>query len=421
MPDPLPVDAALSIVLKAAPVLPSERVGMDDALGRYLQEEIRADHDYPDFDKSLMDGYAVIAADTQDGGRPLRVVQEIPAGMDPAALRPVTPGTASRIMTGAPIPPGADAVLIVEETEPAAGDATAIRPLGAVRPGANLARRGVDVRAGDVLLRPGGLIGPGEIGVLASCGRTTIEVGGLPRLAIVATGDELVEPEIAPGPGRIRNSNGPLLRALARRAGVVTRYLGIAPDEERALRGMIEDGLRDDVLVLSGGVSMGTHDLVGRTLRSLGVEILFERVAIKPGKPFTFGRRGPTLVFGCPGNPVSTYVIFQVFGRAALRRMMGRPDPAAAPVRGILKTPVRQHPGRAGYYQARARWSGGVYEVEVLPTTGSADFVSCARGNALAIVPSETAVLPAGSTIDVLLLDDHADRIAPAASRDSSR
>src|SRR5713101_3005648 len=173
MPDPLPVDTALSIVLEATPVLRSERVGMDDALGRYLQEEIRADHDYPDFDKSLMDGYAVIAADTQGASLPLRVVQEIPAGTDPAALRPVTPGTASRIMTGAPIPPGADAVLIVEETEPTAGDAAAIRPLGAVRPGANLARRGVDVRAGDVLLHPGELLGPGAIGVLAACGRTT--------------------------------------------------------------------------------------------------------------------------------------------------------------------------------------------------------------------------------------------------------
>ncbi len=412
MPDLLPVEAALSIVLEAAPVLRSERVGMDDALGRYLQEEIRADHDYPDFDKSLMDGYAVIAADTQGVPRPLRLVQEIPAGMDPAALRPVVSGTASRIMTGAPIPPGADAVLIVEETEPAAGDAQAIRPLGAVRPGANMARRGVDVRAGEVLLRPGEFIGPGEIGVLAACGRTTIAVGGLPRLAIVATGDELVEPERAPGPGLIRNSNGPLLRALARRAGVTTRYLGIAPDEETALRGMIEDGLRDDLLVLSGGVSMGTHDLVGKTLRSLGVEILFERVAIKPGKPFTFGRRGPTLVFGCPGNPVSTYVIFQVFARAALRRMMGCHDPVPAPVRGMLRTPVRQRPGRAGYYQARATWSGDAYEVEVLPTSGSADFVSCARGNALAIVPSETAAMAAGSPIDVLLLDDHADHVA---------
>jgi len=410
MSEMLPVDRALSIILEAAPVLPSEQVGLDDALGRFLQEEIRADHDFPAFDKSLMDGYAVIASDTGRGLGPLRVAQEIPAGMDPAKLRPVVPGAASRIMTGAPIPPGADAVLIVEETEMVEGDPQAVRPKSAVRPGASVARRGADVRAGEILLRAGEFIGPGEIGVLAACGRTRVATGGRPRIAIIATGDELVEPDRAPGPGQIRNSNGPVLRALALRAGAVARYLGIALDDEDGLRRMIEDGLRDDVLVLSGGVSMGTHDLVGNTLRSLGAEIRFERVAIKPGKPFTFGRRGSTLVFGCPGNPVSTYVIFQVFARAALRRMMGSRDPAPAPVRGVLTNPVRQHPGRAGYYQARATWTGRGYEIEALPSSGSADFVSCARGNSLAIIPADVASLPAGSSVEALLLDDFIDR-----------
>ena len=410
MAEMLAVERAMSIVLEATPVLPFEQVRMDDALGRRLQEEIRADHDYPDFDKSLMDGYAVIAADTQREPRSLRVLQEIPAGMDPANLRPVVPGNASRIMTGAPIPPGADAVLIVEETKKVEGDPQTVRPKSAVQSGASIARRGADVRAGEILLHAGEFIGPGEIGVLAACGRTRVTAGGRPRLAIIATGDELVEPDHPPGPGRIRNSNGPVLRALVRRAGGVARYLGIAPDDETRLRLMIEDGLRDDVLVLSGGVSMGTHDLVGAALRSLGVEILFDKVAIKPGKPFTFGRRGRTLIFGCPGNPVSTYVIFQVFVRAALRRMMGSAHPAPATVRGVLKSPVRQRPGRAGYYQARVTWSGGRYDVEVLPSSGSADFVSCARGNALAIIPSDIAALPKGSSVEALLLDDNLDR-----------
>lgn len=383
---------------------------MDDAPGRYLQEEVRADRDYPDFDKSMMDGYAVVAADLQRELRPLRVIQDIPAGSDPARLKRVAPGTASRIMTGAPMPPGADAVLIVEETEPVAGDSTLVRPGNAVQAGANFATRGTDVRAGEILLRPGEFIGPGEIGVLASCGRTRARVGGRPRLAIISTGDELVEPGQTPGPGRIRNSNGPLLRALAHDAGASARYLGIAPDDEAPLRRLIEDGLRDDVLVLSGGVSMGVYDLVGKVLRTLGVEIFFDKVAIKPGRPFTFGRRGSTLVFGCPGNPVSTYVIFHVFARPALRRMMGSPDPAPAPVRGVLKTPVRQRPGRAGYYQARARWSGSTCEVEVLPTSGSADFVSCARGNVLAIVPAHAASLASGEPVDLVLIDDYAER-----------
>jgi len=410
MAEMLPVGSALSIVLNAAPVLPSEQVGMDEALGRYLQEEIRADHDYPEFDKSLMDGFAVVASDLRREPRSLRVVQEIPAGMDPAKLRPIVPGTASRIMTGAPIPPGADAVLIVEETEIVGGDPLLVRPKSAVEPGASIARRGADVRAGDVLLQAGEFIGPGEIGVLAACGVTRVKTGGRPRLAVIATGDELVEPDGRPGPGRIRNSNGPVLRALAQRAGAVARYIGIAPDDEARLRLMIEDGLRDDILVLSGGVSMGTRDLVGKTLRSLGVAIEFERVAIKPGKPFTFGRRGPRLVFGCPGNPVSTYVVFQLFARAALRRMMGSPNPVHPTVRGVLEGPVRQRPGRAGYYQARAAWKEDTYGIEILPTSGSADFVSCARGNALAIIPSDVASLPAGSSVEALLLDDAADR-----------
>ncbi len=410
MTELLPVDRALQIVLDAAPVLPFEEVAMDEAPGRYVQEEVRADRDYPDFDKSMMDGYAVMAADLRDGLRPLRIVQEIPAGIDPARLIPVTPGTASRIMTGAPVPPGADAVLIVEETGPVSGDPDSIRPKSAVAPEANLARRGADVRKGEILIRPGEYIGPGEIGVLASCGRTRVKVGGRPRLAIIATGDELVEPDRTPGPGRIRNSNGPLLRALARRAGVSARYLGIAPDDEGPLRRMMEDGLGDDLLVLSGGVSMGLYDLVGKALRSLGVELLFEKVAIKPGRPFTFGRRGPALVFGCPGNPVSTYVIFQVFARPALRRMMGSPEAVRAPVRGILKTPVRQRPGRTGYFQARARFTGSTYEVEVFPSSGSADFVSCARGNALAIVPARAGSMAPGEPVDLVLLDDHEER-----------
>jgi molybdopterin molybdotransferase len=410
MSEILPVDRALSIVLDAAPVLPFEEVAMDESPGRWLQEEVRADGDYPDFDKSRMDGYAVIAADLKDPLRPLRILQEIPAGMDPAALKRLTPGTASRIMTGAPIPPGADAVLIVEETEAVPGDPGAIQPKSAVQPEANLSRRGADIRKGEILLRPGEFIGAGEIGVLASCGRTRVRVGRLPRLAILATGDELVEPDRTPGPGRIRNSNGPLLQALARRAGVSARYLGIAPDDEGPLRRMIEDGLGDDLLVLSGGVSMGVYDLVGKTLRAAGVDLLFDKVAIKPGKPFTFGRRGSTLVFGCPGNPVSTYVIFQVFARPALRRMMGCPEPVQPPVRGVLTSPVRQRPGRDGYVQSRARWNGTTYEVEVIPTSGSADFVACARGNALAIVPAPASTMAPGDPIDVLLLDDHEAR-----------
>ena len=410
MTRPLPVDQALALVLQATPVLPAEEVPSAESLGRVLQEEVRAGHDYPEFDKALMDGYAVAAAELKETPRLLRVLEEIPAGRDPAGLRRLEPGTASRIMTGAPIPPGADAVLIIEETEEVPGEPGSIHVRGTVRPGENLARRGADVPRGEVLLAPGDFIGPGEIGVLAACGRTRVRVGGRPRLAVLATGDELVDPGQDPGPGRIRNSNGPMLAALARRAGAEAGPAGIVRDDEAALRAAIERGLEGDALVLSGGVSMGRYDLVAQALRAAGVEILFDRVAIKPGRPFTFGRRGPALVFGCPGNPASAYVIFQIFARAALRKMIGFRDPAARPLRGTLRNPLRQRPGRAGYHQAVVRWDGSRYAVEILPTSGSADFVSCARGNALAILPAETASLDAGETVDVILLDDDADR-----------
>jgi molybdopterin molybdotransferase len=398
---------ATRIVLENAPLLPAEPVAIADAVGRILREPIRSDRDVPDFDKAMMDGYAVIAADLSATPRDLRVIEVIPAGADPGRLAPVTPGCASQIMTGAPLPPGADAVLVVEETEAIAGVADRIRAKGSVRPGDNLAKKGEDVRTGDTLLAEGDFIGPGEIGVLAACGRTRFLAGRRPRVAVLPTGDELVEPGDTPGPGRIRNSNGPLLVALAAAAGAVPTDLGIVRDDRQALAAALARGLDHDVLVLSGGVSMGVYDLVGEALAAAGVEILFDRVAIKPGRPFTFGRRGATIVFGCPGNPVSSYVIFTMFARPALRKMMGHPEPVPAPLRGRLDTAVRQRPGRAGYHQARARFVDGVCRVAVLPTTGSADFVSCARGNALAIVPAEVASLAAGDPIDVLLIDDH--------------
>jgi molybdopterin molybdotransferase len=421
----LPVEEALRRILELSAPLGTEEIPFDRALGRVLQEEIRAAHDYPLFDRSLMDGYAVIAADLATVPRTMRVGQDIPAGTDPGGLRSIVPGTAARIMTGAPLPPGADAVLIVEETEEVAGERNVIRARSAVRSGANLARRGDDIGKGELLLTPGEFLGPGEIGVLAATGRTRVRVGQRPRVAVLSTGDELVEPHREPGPGRIRNSNGPLLAALTRRAGGEAMPLGIAPDDGPALRKAIEKGLGHDALLLSGGVSMGTCDLVGETLQSLGVEVLFERVAIKPGKPFTFGRRGGAMVFACPGNPVSSYVIFQVFIRPALRRLLGFPadppggDPvtttAPAPsahciVRAELQDAVHQKPRRTGYYQARVRWDGDRYRVAVLRSSGSADFVSCARGNALAIVPSGTASVERGEMIDVLLLDDDRDR-----------
>ncbi|HZN02231.1 MAG TPA: gephyrin-like molybdotransferase Glp [Candidatus Polarisedimenticolia bacterium] len=408
MPDMIAVERALDLVLEAARPLPPIVADLADLPGRILLEEIRADRDVPSWDKSLMDGFAVAAADL-GRGKEVAIAATIAAGADPGALAALPPGQAARIMTGAPLPRGADAVIPVERSRAGSQpDRTALQ--GPVRPGENVARRGDDVREGAVLLEPGDFLGAAEIAVLAACGRIRARAGGRPRVAVLATGDELVPPGEEPGPGRLRNSNGPMLEALARRAGAEVRDLGIARDDEEDLRRAIASGLDADVLLLSGGVSMGLYDLVGGALRSAGAEVLFERVAIRPGKPFTFARRGGTLVFGCPGNPVSSYVIFQVFARPALRRLASHPTPVWRMQPGRLASPIRQKPGRAGYVQARAVFRDGRLDVEPVPTSGSADLVSCARGNALAIVPAEAASLPAGSDVAVILLDDHGDR-----------
>jgi molybdopterin molybdotransferase len=406
MRDQLSVDRALDRVLEAATPLPPETVPLASCAGRILLDELVAPADLPPFDKALMDGFAVRAADLVGGPRDLHVVDTITAGRDPSSLAPLGPGNAARIMTGASLPPGADAVLMVEKTSPAPGAADTVRCLEVVAAGDNVARLGADVREGERLLAAGDWIGAAEIAVLAAFGRTRVRVRARPRVAVLATGDEIVPPETTPAPGQIRNSNGAMLLALAQEAGAEAIDLGIAPDMESDLAAALRRGLDADLLVVSGGVSMGERDLVGAVLRTLGVEVQFDAVAIKPGKPFTFGTRGRTLVAACPGNPVSGYVIFQVFIRAALRRMIGLASPSRPMARGVLSSPLRTRAGRRGYHQARARFDGGRLLVDILPTSGSADLVSCARGNALAVTDDATTVLDAGDPIDVLLLDD---------------
>jgi molybdopterin molybdotransferase len=406
MREALSVERALERVLEAVRPLPPEMVPLASCGGRILLDELIAAEAVPAFNKALMDGFAVRASDLADGRRDFRVADTIAAGRDPSSLVPLGPGDTARIMTGAPLPPGADAVVMVERTLPVSGDALAVRCLEVVPPGGNVAPAGSDVRAGERLLAAGDWVGPAEIAVLAAFGRTQVRVRARPRVAVLATGDEIVPSDTTPAPGRIRNSNGPMLLALARDAGAETIDLGIARDEKDALAKALGRGLEADLLIVSGGVSMGEYDLVGGVLRSLGVEVLFDAVAIRPGKPFTFGTRGRAVVAACPGNPVSGYVIFQIFIRAALRRMIGVASPARPVVRGVLSGALRTRAGRAGYHQARARFENGLCVVEIVPTSGSADLVSCARGNALVVTPAGEASFAAGDSVDVLLLDD---------------
>lgn len=408
MSEMIAVDRAATILLEATPVLPPESVPLDAAFGRVLADDLRADRDVPEFDKALMDGFAVRADDFGAAASlDLGIAATITAGDDPARLAPLAAGSAAPIMTGAPLPPGADAVVPIEATEAAgAGRRRCTR----ATKGENVAPRGADLRTGDLVLSAGGLIGGAAVGLLATFGRDPVRVGARPRVAVLATGDELVQHDREPGPGRLRNSNGPMLRSLAAGAGAVVIDLGIARDHRAALKAAVARGLDADLLIVSGGVSMGEKDFVTPVLRSAGAEILFDRVAIRPGKPFTTARRGRTVVCACPGNPASSYVIFQVFVRAVIRKMAGHPRPARTPLRARLAAPFRQRPGRAGYWQARARLEPDGVTAEILPTSGSADLAACARANAIVILPADCGAVEAGASVDLLLLDDHDDR-----------
>jgi molybdenum cofactor synthesis domain-containing protein len=403
----IPVEEALEIVVAHAQELPSEEVSLDDALGRVLREDVAADADFPPFDRSAMDGYAVRAEDASRAPVSLSVGGQVRAGQ--LFDRPHAPGTAVQIMTGAPVPEGADAVQQVEKTRPCA-DGRTVEILEAVVAGQNLARRGSEVRAGERVLEAGITVDPAALAVLAAVGKARVAVGRRPRTAVVVTGDELVEAGERPLPGHIRNSNGPAVLAQARLAGADARSLGVFPDDEERIADAVSEGLKGDVLVLSGGVSEGVFDLVEGVLSRFGVELLFTKVAIKPGAPLVFGRHAETLVFGLPGNPVSAQVTFDVFVRAALLRMQGARTCARPTVEAELSAPVKNRSGRRAHLPVRLRFEGGRFRAEPLRSMGSADLVAHARANALAVLGAERTEAAAGERVPALLLSNFLER-----------
>jgi molybdopterin molybdotransferase len=307
---------ALQIVVDAAQPLGAERVELRDALGRILAEDVAADMDIPPFDKATMDGYACRRADL---GHPLTVVETIPAGRVPA--RAVGPNQCAKIMTGAAVPQGADCVVMIEQTT-AAGEG-AIRFTGTQAPD-NIFRKATDARAGQVVLPKGGRIGPQHVAVLASVGCVRLLVAQQPRVGVIATGDELVPPTARPGPSQIRNSNGSQLTAQLAALGLNARDYGIAKDEASEIDAVLKIALAEnDVAIISAGVSVGDFDLVPEALRRNGVKLRFEKIAVKPGKPTVFGVWERGYCFGLPGNPVSTFVVFELLVRPFLYRLMG--------------------------------------------------------------------------------------------------
>jgi molybdopterin molybdotransferase len=325
------------------------------------------------------------------------------AGQD-ASGTSVGAGEAVRVFTGALIPRGADAVVMVELTE-VDRDSGAVVVKEPVEPGQHIRRRSEDARAGETVIEPGTIVRPAEVAALAAVGRTRVAVVRPPRVALMSTGDEVVEAEADPAPHHVRNSNARMLLAQLRSARAEARYLGIAGDDRAALDAMIADGLAADVLVLTGGVSVGEYDLVGAALVRAGCEVLFHTVAMRPGKPILAARRGTCLVLGLPGNPVSAFTGFQVFVKPALRKLSGDPQPIAPPIGAQLLEPLRRRPGRLTYHLACLRWLDGRPFVAPVASASSGDVLSLVRANAFIVAPGGTEAIPAGDTVDVLAWD----------------
>ncbi len=403
----LSVAEARAAVLAEISTLGAERVAITEALGRVLAESITAPADIPSRDNTAMDGFAVRAADVEtaspDAPVILEVVETLAAGY--VAERAVGPGQAMRIMTGAPIPDGADAVVMVEYTE---SEADRVRVSRSVKPGQHVRRRGEDVRMGVTVLTQGIDLGAGEIGVMASVRRPFVRVGRRPTVAIVSTGDELVEVGTEPGPGQIVNSNAFSLSSLAREAGAVSIVLPIARDSLDEIVGALGEASAADVVIASGGVSVGEFDFVKAALDQLGAELRFWRVAMKPGKPVVFASLAGKPFFGLPGNPVSCMVGFHLFVQPALRRMMGVPDDRLMRpvVDAVLANDVRSSGDRPNYQRAVVSWREGRLVAATKPAQGSGVLSSMVGANGLVLVQEGTRQIAAGEQVTVQLIGD---------------
>jgi molybdopterin molybdotransferase len=404
----LTVTEALEAVLEHSRALPAASCPLALALDCVLAEDVRADLDSPPFDKALVDGYAVRSSDLMGPERWLAVGEAIMAGRCPT--RALGQGEAAVVMTGAPIPAGCDAVVMHEQTRPHNEGVVVLEPV--VKPGQNMLRRGREMRAGDVVVARGSVLQPARLGVLASVGRTEIAIVPRPRVAIVPTGDELVEPGQAPGPGQIRNSNAVMLHALAIEEGAHSEVLPIAPDLPEPLGRILARGLEFDLLVIAGGVSAGQRDLVPATLERLGVRRVFHKLRLKPGKPLWFGigpQRGDfggALVFGLPGNPVSGLVGFLLFVKMACRALAGKPVPRCRWAVARLDGPFVHRGDRTTFFPAKlvesADEPAGPPVIAPLDWAGSADLRTAAAADGFAVFQAGDREYASGDIVDYL-------------------
>jgi len=382
-------EEAVAIVMGEVRSLPSERVGLLDSVGRVVAEEIRTDMDFPPFDKACMDGFACRRVDL---GGWLNVVETVPAGTLPKVA--LQPGDATRIMTGAMIPKGADVVFMVEYSQTDGdervrfdGDETSD----------NIARCGEDLNTGDPVLEVGAMLEARHVAVLASVGAAEPLVSRQPRVGVIATGDELVEPSVVPSAGQIRNSNSFQLMAQATRAGARPVYYGIAADTEEAIESTLRRAMTEnDIVLLSGGVSMGDFDLVPAVMKSCGLDIRFDQVAMKPGKPATFATAPEAVCFGMPGNPVSAFVVFEVIVRPYLMACMGRNVTAPKVAVTLAANLQRRRTERLEFVPVRLNDRG---EAERVAYHGSAHFFALSQADGLLEIPVGVGQIEAGTTV----------------------
>ena len=410
------IEEARQYVLEQAQPRSTETVSLSEGYNRILRQAAVSDIDSPPHDKALMDGFAIRSADVAAASASLHVVEQITAGDVPR--RTLQAGECARIMTGAPIPTGADAVIMIEQAE-AVGHATpkdrtavaqatdVVFPEVRVSPGQNIMRRAASLAKGETVLAAGCRLGSAEIGLLAEIGHVAIEVAARPQVSILATGNELVPPDQRPEPGQIRNSNSSLLHALTCEAGGTPHLQGIAPDDAEELRAAIAAGLEHDVLILSGGVSAGVLDLVPAMLAECGVEPIFHKVRLKPGKPIFFGvrrqtDRPATLVFGLPGNPVSSLVGFHLFVRPALQAMMtGEAEPRETATARLAQA-FSHRGGRPTYWPAKLLIRQGILEASPLDWKGSADQKTVAAADGFVYFPEPPREYQPGDVVEVL-------------------
>ncbi|HSD22101.1 MAG TPA: gephyrin-like molybdotransferase Glp [Anaeromyxobacter sp.] len=391
-------EEARACILEHVAVLGSEPVALLDSVDRVLASDVVAPWDLPRWDNSAMDGYAVRAADCTSATR-LAISGYLPAGG--RSEDAVVAGTAAKIFTGAPLPPGADAVIPLEEAEERDGNVHVARP---VRPGAHVRRRGEDIREGETVLRRGTVVGPSEVSLLAALSRLSIPVVRRARVAILSTGDELVEPGGSLSPGKIYDSNALAVATAVKQIGGEPVNLGIARDDKESLRRLVTEGLQADALVTSAGVSMGDRDLVREVLQELSVRQIFWKVDIKPGRPTAFAVHGTTPVFSLPGNPVSTLLTFEEFVRPALLKMMGHRTLLRPVVRAVFQEHVARKPGRVSFLRVRLEhrnggllaWTSGNQETGILKTTLQAD--------GIAVIPADWESVATGDLVEVQML-----------------